>query len=151
MSPEQLDKLRSLGYTGGGSAGAGPLDDRTLPDPRTHVRNYERLQRAMLARGPAAEAALREIEEIARADPGNPYAHFALGGLAYREAIVPNRYVGRTVVFSKRGVLVEIGWEWEESEGSARAPAKEVAVATLGSRLAGRVDGVIERFLKGAR
>jgi tetratricopeptide (TPR) repeat protein len=85
VSPEQLDKLRSLGYTGGGSAGAGPLDDRTLPDPRTHVRDYERLQRAMLARGPAAEAALREIEEIARADPGNPYAHFALGGLAYRE------------------------------------------------------------------
>jgi predicted Zn-dependent protease len=85
VSPEQLEKLRSLGYTGGGSAGAAPLDDRTLPDPRTHVRNYERLQRAMLARGPGADAALQEIEEITRADPGNPYAHFALGGLAYRE------------------------------------------------------------------
>jgi arylsulfatase A-like enzyme/Tfp pilus assembly protein PilF len=85
ISPEQVEKLRSLGYTGGGSAGAGPLDDRTLPDPRTHVRLYERLQKAMLVRGPLAEVALREIEEVARQDPDNPYAHFALGGLAYRE------------------------------------------------------------------
>jgi arylsulfatase A-like enzyme/tetratricopeptide (TPR) repeat protein len=85
VSPQQLEKLRSLGYTGGGSAGSAPLDDRTLPDPRTHVQLYETLQKAMLARGPAAPAALRVIEEVARRDPGNPYAHFALGGLAYRE------------------------------------------------------------------
>jgi tetratricopeptide (TPR) repeat protein len=85
IAPEQVEKLRSLGYTGGGSAGAGPLDDRSLPDPRTHVQLYERLQKAMVARGPAAGAALGEIEEIARLDPDNPYAHFALGGLAYRE------------------------------------------------------------------
>jgi predicted Zn-dependent protease len=85
ISPEQVEKLRSLGYTGGGSAGAGELDDRTLPDPRTHVQLYERLQKAMLVRGPAVEAALRDIEEVARQDAGNPYAHFALGGVAYRE------------------------------------------------------------------
>ena len=85
IAPEQVEKLRSLGYTGGGSAGAGPLDDRSLPDPRTHVHLYEKLQKAMTARGPAAAAALRDIEEVARVDPDNPYAHFALGGLAYRE------------------------------------------------------------------
>jgi hypothetical protein len=61
-----------------------------------------------------------------------------------------NRYVGRTVVFVKRGVLVEIGWEWEEQDGGARAPAREVAVAALAERVAGRVDGVIDRFSKGA-
>jgi predicted Zn-dependent protease len=85
ISPEQVEKLRSLGYTGGGSAGAGPLDDPSLPDPRTHVHLYERLQNAMLVRGPAAEAAIRQIQDVAREDPNNPYAHFALGGIAYRE------------------------------------------------------------------
>src|SRR5262249_13711039 len=41
-TPEQEQRLRSLGYTAG-SAGSKPLDDPRLPDPRTHVKLYDRL------------------------------------------------------------------------------------------------------------
>jgi arylsulfatase A-like enzyme/tetratricopeptide (TPR) repeat protein len=84
ISAEQEDKLRSLGYTAG-TGGGGALDDPRLPDPRERVHLYERLQSDMLARGPAAAAALADMQEVLRIDGGNPYAHFALGHLAYRE------------------------------------------------------------------
>ena len=41
ISAEQEQRLRSLGYAAG-SGGSGPLDDPTLPDPRTRVALYER-------------------------------------------------------------------------------------------------------------
>lgn len=83
LSPEQEEKLRSLGYVGG-SGGGGRLDEPGLPNPRTHVALFERLQVAMIAHGPAVRVALQETAAIAEKDPGNPFAHFTLASLAYR-------------------------------------------------------------------
>ena len=83
VSPEQAERLRSLGYTSG-SGGAGELDQSGLPDPRKLVRLYERIQAAATARGPAADRAVEEMIRITAEDPGNPYGQYALGNLAYR-------------------------------------------------------------------
>src|SRR5262245_56955377 len=83
LSPDQEEKLRSLGYVSG-SGGGGALDQPGLPDPRTHVKLYERVQSAAQARGPAVERAIAEMARIADEDPGNPYAHFSLANVAYR-------------------------------------------------------------------
>jgi arylsulfatase A-like enzyme/Tfp pilus assembly protein PilF len=83
LSPEQEERLRSLGYVSGGGGG-GALDQPGLPDPRRYVWVYERVQAAMQAKGPAAERALAELVRIAEHDPGNPYAHFSLANMAYR-------------------------------------------------------------------
>jgi arylsulfatase A-like enzyme/Tfp pilus assembly protein PilF len=82
-TPEQEQKLRSLGYTSG-SAGSGPLDDPTLPDPRTHVVLYDRLQAATSAQGPALTAAFEEVLRITHEDPDNPFAFGTLASMAYR-------------------------------------------------------------------
>lgn len=82
LSPDQEARLRSLGYVSGGSAAT--LDVPGLPDPRTHVRLYERLERLSLVRGPRLREAIPEAASIAAADPGNPFAHFTLARLAYR-------------------------------------------------------------------
>ena len=83
ISPEQEERLRSLGYAAG-TGGGGDLDQRGLPDPRTHVSIYERVQSAMMVRGPTVERALGDLAAMTAMDPGNPYAHYALGNLAYR-------------------------------------------------------------------
>jgi arylsulfatase A-like enzyme/Tfp pilus assembly protein PilF len=82
-SPEQEERLRSLGYTAG-SGGSGPLDDPGLPDPRTHVELYDRLQAATVARGPALAAAFEDVQRITKLDPGNPFAFGTLASMAYR-------------------------------------------------------------------
>src|SRR5206468_12575164 len=82
-SPEQEERLRSLGYTAG-SGGSGPLDDPRLPDPRTHVVLYDRLQAATAAQGPALSKAFDEVQEITRLDPENPFAFGTLASMAYR-------------------------------------------------------------------
>jgi choline-sulfatase len=84
LSPEKEERLRSLGYVGG-SGGAGSLDEPGLPDPRAQVGIYERVRRAMGTFGPAVPRALSEMEEVVAVDPGNPFAHFALGHIAYRD------------------------------------------------------------------
>jgi choline-sulfatase len=84
LSPEQEETLRSLGYAGG-SGGAGSLDEPGLPDPRAYVHIYERVWRAMGAFGGAVPPALADMEAVVAVDPGNPFAHFALGHLAYRD------------------------------------------------------------------
>ncbi len=81
LTPEQEERLRSLGYAGGGSATT--LDEPGLPDPRERVVLYARLQAIATARGPALYPAISEARDIVRVDPGNPYAHFALARLAY--------------------------------------------------------------------
>ncbi len=83
VSPEQAERLKSLGYTSG-SGGSGALDQAGLPDPRRLVRLYERIQAAAAARGPAADRGLEELMQIAKIDPGNPYGQYALGNVAYR-------------------------------------------------------------------
>jgi predicted Zn-dependent protease len=83
VSPEQAERLRSLGYTSG-SGGSGGLDQTGLPDPRRFVRLYERIQQAAATHGPAADRGVEELLLIAKIDPGNPYGQYALGNLAYR-------------------------------------------------------------------
>jgi arylsulfatase A-like enzyme/Tfp pilus assembly protein PilF len=83
VSAEQEERLRSLGYTAG-SGGSGPLDDPSLPDPRTHVELYDRLQAASVAAGAALPAAFAEVQRITQIDRGNPFAFGTLASMAYR-------------------------------------------------------------------
>jgi arylsulfatase A-like enzyme/Tfp pilus assembly protein PilF len=83
INSEQEERLRSLGYTGG-SGGSGPLDDPSLPDPKTHVELYDRLQAAAAARGPQLAHAFADVEAITKLDPKNPFAFGTLASLAYR-------------------------------------------------------------------
>ena len=87
-SAEQEERLRSLGYTAG-SGGSGPLDDPTLPDPRTHVELYDRLQAATVAQGPALAGAFEDVQRITTLDPGNPFAFGTLASMAYRHGSLP--------------------------------------------------------------
>ena len=82
-TPEQEQRLRSLGYTAG-SGGSRPLDDPRLPDPRTRVKLYDRLQAATAAPGPALARAFEDVQEITRIDPDNPFASGTLASMAYR-------------------------------------------------------------------
>jgi Tfp pilus assembly protein PilF len=83
ISAEQEQRLRSLGYAAG-SGGSGPLDDPTLPDPRTHVALYDRLQAASAANGPALARAFEEVQAITKIDPNDPFAFGTLASMAYR-------------------------------------------------------------------
>src|SRR5262249_39867476 len=83
LSPEQQERLRSLGYAGGGSGGAGARDEPGLPDPRSRVALYERLQGLLASPAAAAARAADEAAALAGRDPGNPFAHFAVATLAY--------------------------------------------------------------------
>jgi arylsulfatase A-like enzyme/Tfp pilus assembly protein PilF len=83
VSAEQEARLRSLGYISA-SPGDAEIDDPTLPDPRTHVVYYDRLQAASQARGPALAAAFADVQEVTRLDPDNPFAHGTLATMAYR-------------------------------------------------------------------
>src|SRR5262249_37554964 len=67
-----------------GSGGSGPLDDPSLPDPRTHVALYDRLQAAGAATGPALAPAFEDVQRITTLDPGNPFAFGTLASMAYR-------------------------------------------------------------------
>jgi choline-sulfatase len=82
-SAEQEERLRSLGYTAG-SGGSGPLDDPSLPDPRTHIELYDRLQAATVAQGAALPAAFEEVQRVTKLDPTNPFAFGTLASMAYR-------------------------------------------------------------------
>jgi arylsulfatase A-like enzyme/Tfp pilus assembly protein PilF len=83
ITREQETLIKSLGYVGG-TGGGGELDQPGLPDPRDHVREYERLQLILRAHNmPLAEAAA-EASAIALKDPGNPFAHNTVASLAYR-------------------------------------------------------------------
>ncbi len=83
VNAEQEERLRSLGYTAG-SGGSGPLDDPSLPDPRTRVAFYDRLQAATVAQGPALARAFDDVQQITRLDPDNPFAFGTLASMAYR-------------------------------------------------------------------
>ncbi len=83
VSTEQMERLRSLGYTAGGG-GAGGVDEPGLPDPRRLVSVYERLEVLQSVTGPAIAPAIREIAGLLSLDPGSPFAHFVMAAVAYR-------------------------------------------------------------------
>jgi arylsulfatase A-like enzyme/Tfp pilus assembly protein PilF len=83
VTAEQEERLRSLGYAAG-SGGGGNLDDPSLPDPRTRVEFYDRLQSASMAQGPALAKAFADVREIVRLDPDNPFAAGTLASMEYR-------------------------------------------------------------------
>jgi arylsulfatase A-like enzyme/Tfp pilus assembly protein PilF len=88
ITAEQEERLRSLGYTAG-SGGGGALDDPKLPDPRTHVEDYDRLQAAGAAQGAALSQAFEDVQRIAARDPDNPFALGTLASMAYRHGSLP--------------------------------------------------------------
>lgn len=83
VTPEQEERLRSLGYASGSGA-SGPLDTPGLPDPRTHIVLYDRAQAASLARGPETGRAIADLMQMVNADPGNPFLYGTLASLSYR-------------------------------------------------------------------
>jgi arylsulfatase A-like enzyme/predicted Zn-dependent protease len=97
-TPEQEERLRSLGYTAG-SGGRGPLDDPRLPDPRTHVELYDRLQAAAAAQGAGLARAFDDVQAITRIDPENPFAFGILASMAYRygSLVLAERAFARTL------------------------------------------------------
>jgi arylsulfatase A-like enzyme/Tfp pilus assembly protein PilF len=88
LTPEQEEQLRALGYAGGAGGDAG-LDEPGLPDPRTHVALYDRLKQLFTAQGPKIREAIEDAAAIAKQDPGNPFAHFTVARLAYRQGSLP--------------------------------------------------------------
>ena len=83
VSTEQMERLRSLGYTAGGG-GTGGIDEPGLPDPRRLVSVYERLETLQSVTGSAVAPAIREIAGLLSLDPGSPFAHFVMAAVAYR-------------------------------------------------------------------
>jgi arylsulfatase A-like enzyme/predicted Zn-dependent protease len=83
ITAEQEARLRSLGYAAG-SGGGGDLDAARLPDPRTRVELYDRLQAAAVAHGPALAKAFADVRTIVGLDPDNPFAFGTLASLEYR-------------------------------------------------------------------
>ncbi len=87
---EELERLRSLGYLGGGPRP--DIDHRDLPDPKRQIRFFrESFQRAksLLHAGKTAEA-IRAFESAREIDPANPAIHVFLAS-AYRRDQQPGK------------------------------------------------------------
>jgi Tfp pilus assembly protein PilF len=89
ITAEQEQRLRSLGYVAG-TGGSGELDDPGLPNPRTHIELYDRLQAAVAASGKELPQAFEDVTAITRLDPGNPFAFGTLASMAYRFGNLPD-------------------------------------------------------------
>ena len=78
--PQVLERLRSLGYVGGGTAPAGGDWPRGLPDPKDRLAVRARLHEseALLARGDLA-GAVRGFEGVLREEPDNRFALLRFG------------------------------------------------------------------------
>ena len=86
IDPEALERLRALGYVGGGTGGnPAPLRSGPLPDPKDQIPLLHELQTAQGLRdaGRLDEAA-RLLEELARKDPDNPEVPFTLATVQFR-------------------------------------------------------------------
>jgi arylsulfatase A-like enzyme/predicted Zn-dependent protease len=88
LSAEDEERLRALGYVGG-AGGTTSLEEPDLPDPRTHVHFYDRLKNLFQAQDRQMREAIEEVVSITQRDPGNPFAHFTLARLAYRQGSLP--------------------------------------------------------------
>lgn len=88
LTSEQEERLRSLGYTGGGQV-QGSLDELGLPNPKDMLHLYERLQQAAAARGDRIFTAVQDAEAVVREDPANPFGYMTLARLAYRAGRLP--------------------------------------------------------------
>ena len=147
LAPEQEEKLRSLGYVGGGGGGgAGALDQPGLPDPRTHIHLYEKLQAVVAAPPSAIEPAIGDAVAVVSEDPENPFAHFTLASLAYRggQLAVAERAFRRSLELDpdRSGtrqyygtLLFEMG-RFSESEKQLRIAFEQTAANDYKTRLA---------------
>jgi arylsulfatase A-like enzyme/Tfp pilus assembly protein PilF len=146
LSPEQEERLRSLGYVGGGGGG-GDLDDPSLPDPRPRIHVYERVQAALAATpGPAMDAALTQAAAAAAEDPGNPFAQFSVASLAYRSGrlALAERAFARTLQLDpdrpatrqRYGKLLRDMGKLAESERELRIAVEQTTAGDHATRLA---------------
>lgn len=146
ISPEQEERLRSLGYAAG-SGGAGALDEPGLPDPRTRVKLYERIQAATQAQGAEAiRQAFAEFVAITDTDPGNPYAHYSLGNMAYhhgRLALAEKAYArtmeldpDRPAMRAMYGRLLRDLGRLPEAERQLRIAVGQTTEGDVGTRMA---------------
>jgi arylsulfatase A-like enzyme/Tfp pilus assembly protein PilF len=144
LSPEQEERLRSLGYAAGGGGG-GSLDEPGLPDPRRLVGLYERLESLQTAIGPAIGPAIREIATILEKDPGSPFAHFVMASVAYRggQLELAEKAFARTlaldpdrpVIRQYYGQLLRDEGRLEESERELRIAAEQAPAYDLVTRV----------------
>ncbi|HEY2942421.1 MAG TPA: sulfatase-like hydrolase/transferase [Vicinamibacteria bacterium] len=145
LSPDQEERLRALGYVGGG-AGARSLDEPGLPDPRKVVASYEEIRRTMHARGSAVAPALARMDAIVAADPGNPFANFVLGELAYRDGRLRTaaRAFDRAVALDPDRPTMRVTYgralrdleRLEDSERQLRTALEQTTPDDVGTRIA---------------
>ncbi len=129
IGASEAEALRSLGYVAGG-AGAGELDEPGLPDPRERLPFFERLRELSGASGPQVAAAMKQVTELARGDPGNPFVHEVLAGLSLRAgrldlaasalAAFLDIEPGRSDVRTQRGRLLQSLGRLDEAEQELR-------------------------------
>jgi arylsulfatase A-like enzyme/tetratricopeptide (TPR) repeat protein len=144
LSPEQEERLRSLGYAAGGGGG-GSLDEPGLPDPRRLVGLYERLESLQSATGPLIAPAIREIATILEKDPGSPFAHFVMASVAYRggQLELAEKAFARTlaldpdrpVIRQYYGQLLRDEGRLEDSERELRIAAEQAPAYDLVTRV----------------
>ena len=86
IDPEALERLRALGYVGGGSDGRpAPPRNGPLPDPKDQISLLQELQTAQGLRDAGRlEEAARRLEELGRKDPENPEVPFTLASVYFR-------------------------------------------------------------------
>jgi len=87
LDPETLAQLAALGYVAG-QGGVSPADEQAAEraDPKTKIGLHHAVMSAQSALGAGDRAtARRELERVAREDPGVLDAHQMLGGLASEE------------------------------------------------------------------
>src|SRR5262249_54871789 len=125
----------------------GALDEPGLPDARTNVKLYERIQAATRAQGTAAiEQAFAELVAITRADPGNPYAHYSLANLAYHDgrlALAAKAYArtmeldpDRPAMRATYGRLLRDMGHLPEAERQLRIAVGQTTEEDVGTRMA---------------
>ena len=85
---ETIERLKALGYVAFSAGGAGASAAQDLPDPKTKIGTYNRLNEAIeQSRQGGSEAAVRIIQEVAEDEPEMPIAHFMLASEYFRTGL----------------------------------------------------------------